>query len=162
MSDKISFDALEGATSLHQAHDGDLSVLLERLRSDAVLLAEERAFAADLIEGKRQRPQNRAGTLSVRLRDDEMVEEVLLLGALQAGSRGVVTRVAGRYGVSASYLYRKVREIKADPRGYRVMMRRLEAWITRIKAFEARIEVQKQDTLRRWEARRTARATRKT
>lgn len=137
MSDKVSFDALEGATSLAQALKGDISVLLERLRSDAMLLEGERDFLADLIEGKRALPQSRPASLLVSLRDDDMVEEVLAARVLYPKARHLVAGVARRHGVTQSYLYRKLREVEGSRPASEKMKVRVDRWVAKVEAFEA-------------------------
>jgi hypothetical protein len=57
------------ADSLLTAHDGDPSMLASRLRA-GVATPEECRFAADLLEGKVERPDHRPSTLDRKLRED--------------------------------------------------------------------------------------------
>lgn len=157
MTRRTSFASLEGTISLHQAQRGDVSILLARLRSGVDLLPEERDFLADLIEGKRQRPQNRAGSLEARLRQEAMVEEVLILRLLNPAAKGIVPWAAARHGVSASYLYRTMRELEAAASDYEAVQGRAEKWAARIKDFEKSMEDRKHRIVKRWEARRLVR-----
>lgn len=160
MTRRTSFAVLEGAISLHQAQRGDVSILLARLRSGDDLLPEERDFLADLVEGKRRRPQNRAGRLEAKLRVETMVEDVLTLRALNTLGGSEVPTIAAQWGVSPSYLYQKLREIEASPSEYQSAQRRAGISVEQIKAIEAMIEARRKDVRARWETRRLARATR--
>jgi hypothetical protein len=60
---------LDQTASMMTARDGDRRLLVKRLR-EGVVTSEERKLAADLLEGKIERPDHRPSTLDRELREN--------------------------------------------------------------------------------------------
>lgn len=147
--------------SLHRAKIGDISLLLERLRDGSELLDAERHWIADLVEGKKRRPQNRPPKFSTVRRHEDMVEEFLLQKALRLEPKAA-ERVASDFKVSASFLHRVHATVKEDGRAYAAILRRV---VRREKAFRTAYgyllaiqEARRGAIQYRWDRRREARA----
>ena len=157
MSGKISFEVFEGAQSLGRAQLGDLSVLLDRLRSESPLLREERQFLADLLEGKCKLPPNRPAQLATELRDDDLVESFLIEKAVAIAPK-VAERVACKFGITTTHLHRIHRRLRDDaPRYARLSKsadRQVKNYFRTLDAYnqERRLTVQM-----RWDDRRERR-----
>ncbi|MND47921.1 hypothetical protein D3C80_388280 [compost metagenome] len=159
MTDKaFEFVALEGATSLHQAQIGDLSIILERLRDGSSLLTDEREFLADLIEGKWRRPANNPVALAVRLRNEEIVEEVTLIRSLLPEARHVVNNVARAFGVTPRHVYALIQATKADPKDQARLERRTKFHVDLHQELEIRIAASRRGRLRKLLAERRRRS----
>lgn len=157
MTGPVSFAVLEGAQSLHRARMGDISVLLERLRSTSELLDEERQFLADLIEGKHRLPQNRPAKLETELRDLEMIETFLLERAIFHEPK-TAERVAYRFGVSTRHLHRRHNQFRNSPREYEGITRRVARQLEAYERLEvAHLRARRADIQERWNERRKRR-----
>lgn len=119
------YDLIPGIQSLRRAKYGDLSVLLERLRSGARLLDEERHLLADLVEGKIRLPPNRASSLAIEVRNEDMIYTYLVArdGKLFSAPAQFVAR---DFGVSSTHLHRIHRQLKAEADRYARIQKRAE------------------------------------
>lgn len=158
MSGLISSAIFEGAQSLHRAkRHGDISLLVERLRSDSELLREEREFLADLIEKKRKMPASRPPTYATELRDDEMIETFLIEKAVGISAKAA-ERVASRFGVKARQLHRIHAQVKHEPKRYENLRRRVARQVNDYLRLVAHCERDRRETIqRRWGERRMRR-----
>lgn len=157
MTGPVSFAVLEGAQSLHRARMGDISIILERLRSTSELLDEERQFLADLIEGKHRLPQNRPAKLETELRDLEMIETFLLERAILQEPK-TAERVAYRFGVSSRHLHRRHDQFRKNPLEYERITRRVARQLAAYERLEAAYpRVRRADIQERWNQRRQRR-----
>ena len=160
MSSKISFAVLEGAQSLGRAQLGDISILIDRLRSESPLLPEERQFLADLVEGKRKLPPNRPSKLATELRDERLVETFLIECAAAIEPK-VAERVAFEFGVTPSHLHRIHRQLKGDPARYERLSKRaarkIESYFQTLSAYQRE---RRESVQHRWDARRMRRILR--
>ncbi len=158
MTGLISSAVFEGAQSLYRATKrGDISLLIERLRSDSELLLEEREFLADLIDGKRKLPPNRHATYANELRDDEMIEEYLVERDIAIAPK-VAERVACKFKVSARHLHRIHGQLKGEPKRYEMIRKRVTRQVAYYFDLVAAYEKDRRETLeKRLEARRMRR-----
>ncbi|WP_295166339.1 hypothetical protein [uncultured Brevundimonas sp.] len=121
----FEFSALEGSTSLSRARIGDLSIIIERLRSDATLLIEERILIAEILGGDWTRPANRPPALDAELRNEEIKEDALLNRALDPKGRPGATRVAHAHRCSPKWVYKLLADVDADPKSHAAMHKRV-------------------------------------
>lgn len=158
MSSVISSAIFEGAQSLYRANKrGDISLLIERLRSDSELLLEEREFLADLVEGKRKLPPNRPATYANELRDDEMIEEFLIERAVAITPKAA-ERVSCKFKVSTRHLHRIHGQLKNEPKRYQSLCKRVSRQVDVYRKMVAACERDRRETIQaRWDERRMQR-----
>lgn len=158
MSGLISSAIFEGAQSLYRAkRHGDISLLIERLRSDSELLREEREFLADLIEKKRRMPASRPPTYATELRDDEMIETFLIEKAVGISAKAA-ERVATRFGMGSRQLHRIHAQMKHEPKRYANLRRRVARQVDDYSRMLAACEQDRREYIqKRWDERRIRR-----
>ena len=156
MTSNLAPNLFEVAMSLGRAHDGDFSVLVERLRSSAPLDNDERQFLADLIEGKRKRRPGRPPALHDELRDVAMIERFLFAQAVGATPK-VAEVVASMFGMQADSLHRVHRGLKRDADRYGDLCNRVERMVASYRRLVA-LRDRRELVQRRWDERRAKRA----
>jgi len=134
-----TFSALEGATSLHRAQLGDLSVIIERLRDGSALVAEERLLIADILGGTWTRPAHRPPAFDSELRNEQIKEDALLNRALDPKGRPGATRVAYIHKCSREWVYKLLADVKADPEGHAAMHQRIARSVVLYKSIMAKL-----------------------
>lgn len=162
MSGLIWSAIFEGAQSLYRAKRGDISILIERLRSESELLLEEREFLADLIERQRALPPNRPATYANELRDEEMIEDFLIERAVSLAPK-VAERVACKFKVSPRHLHRVHGQLKNETKRYQSLCKRVSWKVDIYFKMEAAYQRDRRETLQtRWDERRMRRLERPT
>lgn len=158
MSGLISSAIFEGAQSLYRAERyGDISLLIERLRSESELLREEREFLADLIEKKRKLPPNRPAIYATELRDDEMIESFLIEQTVGISAKAA-EGVAQRFGVKTRQLHRIHAQIKDEPKRYESLRWRVARQVDAYRRMKAACEPDRRETIqKRWDERQARR-----
>lgn len=108
--------AIEALASIKEAKDGNLVPLAERIRAGAELRDDERAFAADALEGKISRPKHRpprATTVAKRRRIAEFVH--IYKHYFDCKQDAAVRQAEIAFNVSTRQVYRALNELDADP-----------------------------------------------
>ncbi|WP_426046179.1 hypothetical protein [Brevundimonas sp. TWP3-1-2b1] len=136
----FEFSALKGSTSLHRAHLGDLSLIIERVRDGSTLLEAERHLIADILSGSWTRPANRPPAFDVELRTQQIKEDLLLNRALDPKGRPGATRVAHAYECSRKWVYKLLAEVEADPKGHAEMHRRVAHLAARYRSLKSSLD----------------------
>lgn len=99
--------------TLFAADRGDFSVLIDRLRDPKhTLTLGERQLAAEIIEGRRKRPQNRPRTQAQIEREEAMIDFLITLWVSRYSLEVARERVADLQGVSVESVKRYERGFK--------------------------------------------------
>ena len=106
------------AASRLDAIDGDFRRLAGRLREGAVLTAEERALAADYLDGKRKREAHRPESIRTKMKW-WLVAKFVDAAVKESGwpDKAIVAEAIEHYGISRTDAYRILKEVKSPPSG---------------------------------------------
>jgi len=108
--------AIEAFASIREAKDGDPSRLAERIRAGADLRDDERAFAADLLDGKVKRARHRPKKAATAARRREIAQFVHLYRHYHDCKLDAAVMTAEQaFSVSRKHVFDALRELKSDP-----------------------------------------------